>query len=351
MPISISSDFARYGDNSLKIQATGTPQFAVQPEFTVVTGRRSIVFDFDYFLHTLTAGVFTVKVRFYNSSEVEVGTPRTVYTCSTSSTQGRHIQRAYNLRDILPDTANRIKLSIGIDGAGATGVAYVDAVSIRFTNSSDLTGGGSSVSKEDLELDEVPNLDWTQEPNAPASLSITEQSSGAFQLTIGLSTSPSAEISRYEVWSSIGDDSHYGLLSIVNQEDIGAGDSTLTINDTTFDYRTTVYYKVYAVYQNAYSTAVTGSRASTHNVADASNVQCLAGPDTFTLHYDLPDDPFFDDVSIYVDANTVEASLSESTAIAAGAIYTGTRTTYVYTIPEADVDKYHKFWIVTGTRT
>jgi hypothetical protein len=153
------------------------------------------------------------------------------------------------------------------------------------------------------------------------------------------------EVDWYEVWSSVGGVTDYGLIGIVLEADAG---TPTTVVDVTFNRKTTIYYKVYAVRRGVYSAALSGNVALTNDASDASSLLTVTQWDTFILTYVLPTERKFASVTIKKDAQVLAGSLSEGAAVQ---VYSGIDNHYVYSIPDADLTKWHQFWIYTVTRT
>jgi hypothetical protein len=179
--------------------------------------------------------------------------------------------------------------------------------------------------------------------NAPTALTLTE--SGA-TVNVGFTLSTSTEVTEYEIWSSIGDTTHYKLIALVNKADTSG--TTYTFVDDTYTRKTTIYYRIYAKNGSVRSAALTGSIALAGTVADPTSLQVVANIDSFEIHYVVPNDRRLLKVELLVGANAVEANLTEASATI---VYSGLSSHYTYKIPSADYDKFHNVWVRSVTRT
>jgi len=174
---------------------------------------------------------------------------------------------------------------------------------------------------------------------AATSLTLTESGD---HITINFAKATDAD--HYEIYSSIGVTNSYGLLAKVFDTDFTGN---VVVYDDTYNRNTTIYYRIYAVKNGYRSTALTGSKLATTAVADVSNLRVQNGVGVFNLTFDIPSDRRFTGVNIYVDYETTTGALSKP----GSPIFSGVTDTFVYEVPPAYLDYYHKFWIDTATRT
>jgi hypothetical protein len=181
-------------------------------------------------------------------------------------------------------------------------------------------------------------------PSLSGSVTISEDNDGV-QLTWSVS---SDSVDYYEVWSSVGSANDFVLIGKVLASDLSG--STVSMTDSGYDTSsTTNYYKVFAIKNGLYSNALSASQAVSNTVSDPANMSVVPSTESFLVQYDLPDSPILASVSIKKYAATTESAANNESA--ATTIFTGTRDSFAYAVPAADVSKYHKFWVVSNTRT
>jgi hypothetical protein len=190
---------------------------------------------------------------------------------------------------------------------------------------------------------QVLGIPYLPTPPAATDLVLTEV---ADTVEVAFEVDTNYNIDYMEVWSSQESDSAgFGLISIVNLADWVQGDN---VTDATFSKKTTTYYQVYTVRAGTRSTALTGNIALSNNASAITDLTVTPTISTFILDYTLPTERKFSYVTIYKDAQVLAASLLEANAVL---VYSGTNNHYVYNIPDADLDKYHEFWVSTVTAT
>jgi len=150
--------------------------------------------------------------------------------------------------------------------------------------------------------------------------------------------SPTPDIDKYEVWSSVSGGS-YGLIANIPTEDITP---VMTAIDAVFSVSGTQAYRVYAIKNGIYSVAATGSTTFNTPSLSVVNMSVINLNPAYYIQYDLPDSRFIDHIEIYMDAETTSSSLSRS---GASLIYSGSNSSYMYQIGASDLDKFHQFWV------
>lgn len=217
-----------------------------------------------------------------------------------------------------------------------------------------ISGGGSggaanvqsdwdqTTSTEDDFIKNKPSLSFA--PTLTGSLSKVEDADG-----VQLSWTKSADTTDfYEVWSSVTETDEYILIGKVLASDVST--STVEMTDDGYDTSsTTIYYKVFAVNKGSYSNALSANISVSNTVADPTNLIVVPALGSYTIQYDLPNDPKLANVTIKKYADTTESGANNEGS--STAVYTGERETFIYEVPSADADKYHKFWVSSNTRT
>ena len=178
-------------------------------------------------------------------------------------------------------------------------------------------------------------------PSSPTNLSLTEVGD-----TVQISFDEGETgCESYEVWMSESGNTDYSLISIINKDDIS---STMSVVDSTYVYKTTLYYKIYAIKNGKYSSSLDGNIALSNSVGDVTGLYTVERGDSYFLSWKNPEDRRLDKVQIKVDKQTSSGSLSESNATL---VYEGLIDQYEYEVSQTDVNKYFQFWVYTVTKT
>lgn len=212
-----------------------------------------------------------------------------------------------------------------------------DEVLVEALGSAEMTTGKL------LAPDGSGGVGWVDAPSAPTNSSLTEVSD-----TVEVEfdkVAASGDVDWYEIWSSVGGTTDYCLIGIVPEADAG---TPTKVVDATYAKKATIYYKIYAVRHGVYSSALSDNIALSNDASDVTGLDTVAQLDTFILSYVLPTERKFSYVQIKRHAHAVQGSLSEGSATQ---VYAGIANHYVYTILDADLTKWHQFWIYTVTAT
>ena len=197
-------------------------------------------------------------------------------------------------------------------------------------------GAGSGLDADLLDGQHASAFQTVTAPNSP-SITSTTVVNETIELVFGQSST--SGVTRYEVWGDSATGSDYSLIAIIPSQDAAASRSVI---DSSFDTDGTVAYRVYAVKNGVYSTAATTTKSFTIPSLDVSNMSVVADITAFHVQYDLPDTRFMDHIEIYKDAETTLSALSRT---GAALVYSGSSDNFTYTIPTADLDKFHQFWV------
>lgn len=182
-------------------------------------------------------------------------------------------------------------------------------------------------------------------PDAPTNLQLTEVDDKV-EVEFDLSDSP--DIDYYEIWSSVGGETDYALIATISKDEIDPEDESVSIIDETYDTVTTIYYKVFAIYQGNYSASLDGNIVLAYSVPDPTSLTVKAETTSFTINYVRSTNRLLESVLITKDAQTNSGDLDEGNATE---IYEGLASGYTYEIPVDDYTKWHQFWISSVTRT
>lgn len=182
------------------------------------------------------------------------------------------------------------------------------------------------------------------DPAPPTNLSLTENGD---KVDISFDKSVDSDVDAYELWTSIDGQVSFKIIGSW-PTDLIPGTSNITFEDGTYSVKTTVYYRVYAIRNGNFSSALTGNIALSDDVQDVDGLTVTTiPPGAFYIAWKNPDDSRLDYVEIKVHADAVEGNLSEGSATVA---WRGTEESYLYQIAAGDEAKYHKFWVYTITR-
>ena len=178
---------------------------------------------------------------------------------------------------------------------------------------------------------------YTLTVNAPTNLTTTIVGE---TINVTFTASSTSNIDYYLVFSSVaGGD--YGLISVIPPDDFSA---TMSVIDDSFDRPGTQAYRIYAVKNGVYSSALTGSRSYTISTTEPTNMSVIAMNNVYYVQWDPPstNPRFVANYNVYKHEHAAESSLSFSSA---SLVYSGTRTSYMYAISGANNNNFHKFWV------
>jgi hypothetical protein len=179
--------------------------------------------------------------------------------------------------------------------------------------------------------------DYNPTPNAPTNLTTTIVNE---TINVTFTASSTSNIDYYLVFSSVaGGD--YGLISLIPPDDFSA---TMSVIDDSFDRPGTQAYRIYAVKNGVYSSALTGSKSYTISTTEPTNMSVIAMNNAYYVQWDPPSTNarFVANYNVYKHEHATASSLSFSSA---SLVYSGTRTSYMYAISGASNNNFHKFWV------
>jgi hypothetical protein len=152
----------------------------------------------------------------------------------------------------------------------------------------------------------------------------------------------------YSIYRSYLPDYSDELLVGELKDSLYGEELVITFIDDIFSRKTTIYYRVFVSSKGIPSTTyASGNITVSGIVADVSSVASASKFDSFVLTYSPPKDRRYDGIQIKVDAQVIQGNLNEINAVEC---YVGTSEEFTYKIPNADLTKYHQFWIYTVTR-
>jgi hypothetical protein len=176
-------------------------------------------------------------------------------------------------------------------------------------------------------------------PDAPTSLALSIVDD-TINVTFNASATPA--ISHYEIHAS-DNGGTYGLISTITPDDFA---SSMSIIDDTFISSGTQAYRVFAVKNGVFSTALAGSINFSAGTLNVLNMVVVPTLNTFQIKWDPPSSKarFVTAYNVTKHEHAVQASLSEASATQ---IYTGLNTSFTHQINGIDNNNFHKFWIST----
>ena len=223
--------------------------------------------------------------------------------------------------------------TISINGGNAATLDGLDSTQFLRSDANDSTTGSLSIGGN---LTVTGSITMGNTVTAPV-ISSTTAIGETIEIVFNESVTDGVE--AYEVYSSVGGGS-YGLIARLSPEDFAA---TMTVVDSTFlQTGVTIAYRVYALKYGIYSSPSTSTITYTTPSLDVTNMSVVPSNTDYDIQYNLPNSRFVDHIEIYMDAETLQGSLSRTGATL---IYSGLNTSYTYPIGSADMDKYHQFWV------
>jgi len=154
-------------------------------------------------------------------------------------------------------------------------------------------------------------------------------------------------ITEYEVWSSY-DNIDYKLLRIIPIVNYNKNKTYFTIKDRSYDRKTTIYYKIYAVNKGQRYTPAINFIKLENEVPDPDYISIEPMTEMFNIKYGLPDDRRLSHVEVYQHAALLKEDLNFDNA---RLIYKGKDSNILYTIRDNEKDYFHQFWVKSITRT
>ncbi len=197
----------------------------------------------------------------------------------------------------------------------------------------------NGVWKKYIDASEPP---WTHKPDPPTNLILTENGD---VVEIQFDVSPDPFVTRYEIWSSVGIPDEYSLIGTIKPEDIVGGQAFFV--DDSYEAISTVWYRVYAIYQDNYSTPLSGSIVLTFSVPDPTDLKVTPHSNAISLNWVNDESRLLDYIEVKKDAQTVQGNLNEGSAVL---VYRGKASGFTYQVPDLDLGKWHQFWISSFTK-
>ena len=176
-------------------------------------------------------------------------------------------------------------------------------------------------------------------PAAPTSLTTSIVND---TINVSFVSSSTADISSYEIYAS-DDGGDYGLVSSITPDDFAAN---MSIIDNTFVNSGTQAYRVFAIKNGVYSSALTGNKSFSAGTLDVVNMKVVPSLNSYLITWNPPSTNarFVTSYSVTKHEHATQASLAEGSATE---IYSGLNTSFNYQINGIDNDNFHQFWITT----
>lgn len=201
-------------------------------------------------------------------------------------------------------------------------------------NSSDTNPAIIDKSIAELLLDVVDTLD-------PATDLIISDNDSYIQLSF----IPGDESLDIEIWRSYYPTVGYEQIGFIKASEL---DPVTVFIDETFEYKTRLYYHIYARDEYKKSIALIGYIDPLGVVDNITNLVVKETIDGFELKWNNPDDRRYLYTIVKVDIQISEGSLLEGNALE---IYRGTDQSFYYPIQENKEWYFYKFWVYTYTKT
>ena len=165
-------------------------------------------------------------------------------------------------------------------------------------------------------------------PTAPTSLALSIVDD---TINVTFSASVTTEISHYEIHAS-DNGGTYGLISTITPDDFS---SSMSIIDDTFILSGTQAYRVFAIKNGVFSSALTDSISFSAGTLNVANMAVVPTLNTFQIKWDPPSlgSRFVTAYNVTKHEHAVQASLSEASATQ---IYSGLNTSFDYPVNGID---------------
>jgi hypothetical protein len=176
-------------------------------------------------------------------------------------------------------------------------------------------------------------------PAAPTSLALSIVDD---TINVTFAQSTTADISHYEIHAS-DNGGTYGLISTITPDDFA---SSMSIIDDTFRNSGTQAYRVFAVKNGVFSTALAGSTSFSAGTLDVLDMKVNATLNSFLIKWNPPstNSRFVTAYVVKKHEHATQNSLSEGSATQ---IYSGLNTSFDYPVNGIDNNNFHQFWITT----
>jgi len=175
----------------------------------------------------------------------------------------------------------------------------------------------------------------TTELNAPAAPSLVSKASK--QDTIQFTFNQSSGADYYEIWSSVGNNTDFGLVGKVDPSSVS---STMTFTDATFNTNSgTIYYRVYGIQKGIYSSPLEFNHSFSWS-APAISIKASSVLDFILLSWEPVESRLVKGYRIKHHATSGTPSSSSATTIA-----TTANSTFAYSVPAGELNLNHEFFI------
>jgi len=183
---------------------------------------------------------------------------------------------------------------------------------------------------------------FTNAPAAPVISSVVEQDDKVLiSIDVTVVKADRVHARKIELFNRI-DGGEWGLISEVNLDELG-GNSSFDVLDVTYEKVSTIDYQAFAVNGSSRSSAASGSINLGYTAPDVTDLNIKCGVDSFALKWGNPETRLMKAVVVKVQVLADEnGNWDEDQAVEC---YKGFTDHFTYKILEAELDKWHVFWV------
>ena len=186
----------------------------------------------------------------------------------------------------------------------------------------------------------VATEDWVSDLIvAPGTPGLSTKATNGDGIAITFTAAANAEY--YEIWSSVGNTTSYGLVGKVDPSSVA---STMSYQDDTPITTGTIYYRIYAINKGRYGTPLEFNHAFSYTVADPAVVNVVSTLNAFFITWEPSNSRLCSGYTVTHHASSGTPAQGSGTTI-----YTGKNTVAVYSIPDGELDLNHQFWVTANT--
>lgn len=176
--------------------------------------------------------------------------------------------------------------------------------------------------------------------NVPGTPGLSSSTTNGDGIAIIFTAASSAEY--YEIWSSVGNQTNFGLVGKVDPSSVA---STMSYQDDTPLVTGTIYYRIYGINKGRYGAPLEFSHNFTYTLPDPATMVVSSDLTTFLILWEPVQSRLVGGYTLKHHATSGTPSEGSATAI-----YTGNNTTYFYNIPDSEVNLNHQFWVTANPR-
>ena len=204
----------------------------------------------------------------------------------------------------------------------------------------------SPISSDAVELSDIDIDALVHVPASPTDLILTEEDDS---VRVKFNVPEDEDIyTHFEIWTAIGEESEYGLISQVPKEDVGF-ETTIEVVDNSYDRVGRIYYRIYCSNNKMKSEPLQGHIDLEYQAPDPTNVLTVPNTNSFNLHWLLPDTRLLKEVVIKMHTAGTSEALDEELATE---VYRGLSTSFTKEVLSSfGGTNFHQFWAYSITRS